>query len=141
MKTNKGFTLIELIAVIIIISVISGLVVISVSEIIDINNEKAMKVVTEEILSVTEYEVIENNIDPLKLNGSSVKYILNDYLKLNYSTDNYQSITFYCDECKLSDIECPSSENSCVSYGITVTGKNDWDGYVISGTKDNLKFE
>lgn len=141
MKSNKGFTLVELIAVITIISIINGLVVVSIGKIIDINNKKTMKVTVEEILSVVEYEVVENNIDPLSLNGQSASYIINDCLGMNYNSKNYQSIVFYCDECESSDIECPSSKNSCVSYGVTVTGKNDWSGMVISGTKDNLKFE
>ena len=116
---KNGFTLVELLAVIVILAIILAIAIPSISNVIDRVSRNAFESDAKMVLKAIEYENLENgSINLSDINETTVKS------QLNIDNSNYQTLTV--------------KEINDERY-ITIVGKNKWDKLTVSGTKRNAK--
>ena len=116
---KEGFTLVELLAVIVIIAIILAIAIPSISNVIDRVSRNAFESDAKMILKAVEYKVLEDrSMNISDVNESTMKAFL------NIDNSNYQTVTI--------------KEINDKRY-ITIVGKNKWDKLTVSGTKTYTK--
>jgi type IV pilus assembly protein PilA len=112
---NKGFTLVELLAVIVILAIILAIAVPSISNMINSTTRSTLESSAKLVLKGIEYKKMENDsFVPSSINETNVES------ELNIDDSNYQSLTV--------------KEINGVTY-VTIVGKNKWNKLTVSGTK------
>jgi prepilin-type N-terminal cleavage/methylation domain-containing protein len=112
---KKGFTLVELLAVIVILAVILAIAVPGISSVINNTSKSALESDAKMVLKGIEYQKLEDSsFNPSSINETNVKSIL------NIDDSNYQTLTV--------------KEINGIIY-VTIVGKNKWDKLTVSGTK------
>jgi prepilin-type N-terminal cleavage/methylation domain-containing protein len=118
MKKN-AFTLIELLAVIVILGIILAVAVPSIAGIIDASTRRSFESDAKMVLKAIDYKKLENeSFDPTKLSKSNVSDLL------GLSSTNYNSISIIV-------------ENNIPIITLVGTGK--WNGLVACGSFTNMK--
>jgi prepilin-type N-terminal cleavage/methylation domain-containing protein len=118
---NKGFTLVELLAVIVILAVILAIAIPSISSMINNASRNALESSAKLVLKGIELKRLEDsNFKPSDVNETTVEGML------NIDDSNYQTLTV--------------KEINGIIY-ITIVGKNKWDKLTVSGTKITSKVE
>jgi prepilin-type N-terminal cleavage/methylation domain-containing protein len=112
---KSGFTLVELLAVIVILAVILAIAIPSISTMMNSASKNALESSAKLVLKGIEYEMMENStFDPTSVTEANIKSTL------NIDNSNYQSVTVK----KAND-----------TLYVTIVGKNKWDKLTVSGTK------
>jgi prepilin-type N-terminal cleavage/methylation domain-containing protein len=120
-NVKKGFTLVELLAVIVILAIILAIAIPSISNMIDSSKISAFESNAEMLLASLNYKVLENNaFDPTSVNEANVKSVL------NVDDSNYKSLTV-------------KKINSTLY--VTIVGKNKWNNLVASGTRTKMHID
>jgi prepilin-type N-terminal cleavage/methylation domain-containing protein len=118
---KKGFTLVELLAVIVILAVILAIAIPSISNMMNNASRNALESSAKLVLKGIELKRLEDsNFKPSDINETTVEGIL------NIDDSNYQTLTV--------------KEINGIIY-ITIVGKNKWDKLTVSGTKITSKVE
>lgn len=119
MKKKTGFTLVELLAVIVILAIILAIAVPGISGIIKNATKKSFESDAKMVLQAIEYKKLENeNFD---IAGFNLNYIADE---LNLSIDNYEQV--------IAEIQDDQVR-------ITIVGQNKWDGLTAYGTIKNMR--
>jgi len=115
---SKGFTLVELLAVIVILAVIIAITVPAISNIITNARKSSFKESAQFIFkSLGVAEINDSSFDPASVDETNIE------TKLGINGNNYNSVAV--------------SSDSTNVY-IEVTGKNQWSDYKACGTKENI---
>lgn len=118
MKKN-AFTLIELLAVIVILTIILAIAIPSIIGVIDSSTKESFKSDAQMVLKAIDYKELENgNFNPITINKDNI----NDLLGL--SGANYSSINIIVEN------QIPI---------ITLVGINKWNGLIACGTFNNMR--
>ena len=118
MKKKNGFTLVELLAVIVILAIILAIAIPAISNIFDGASKGTLESSAKMVLKAIEYRMLENDaFNPLLINENTVK------TELNIDNSNYESLSIE----KIDD-----------DFHITIVGKNKWDKLTASGTKTEV---
>jgi prepilin-type N-terminal cleavage/methylation domain-containing protein len=121
MRKGKGFTLVELLAVIVILAVILAIAIPSISSMINNASRNALESSAKLVLKGIEYKMMEDSdFNPTSINETNIESTL------NIDDSNYQSVTV--------------KEINGIIY-ITIVGKNKWSKLTVSGTKSITKVE
>lgn len=115
---KKGFTLVELLAVIIVLAIILVIAIPSLLGIINLATTNAFEIDAKMVLEQIRYEQIKDeNYDVSALNTSTIQ-------NLNISNKNY------------ADLQVDIIDNKIY---IVIVGKNDWTGLKACGSSKNMK--
>jgi type IV pilus assembly protein PilA len=118
-RLKKGFTLVELLAVIVILAVILAIAVPSISNIMNASTKSSFESDAKMLLKAIDYKVLEDSsFDPTKLNESNLSTTLT-----NISNSNYQTVTV--------------TTLNGRPY-VAIQGKNKWNGLVAYGSLTNM---
>lgn len=119
---NRGFTLVELLAVIVILTIILSIAVPTISSILNETAKKAFEADAKLIIKTTQYKLLENSaFDISNINENTLFSLLNlseknyDFLSLKYNSNN--------------------------KIFISIIGDNNWTGLTANGTFDNIIIE
>ena len=111
LKSKKGFTLVELLAVIVILAVILAIAVPGISNMIESSKRNAFESSLKMILKAAELKKLEDgSFDPTQLDETTVKTLL------NIDNSNYEKLLI--------------EEIDDQLYG-TIIGKNKWEGLTV----------
>ena len=120
-SSKSGFTLVELLAVIVILAIILAIAVPSISLLINNASKSSLESSAKMVLKGIDYKMMENSaFDPSDVDETTVEGYL------NIDDSNYQSITVK----KMND-----------TLYITIVGKNKFAGLTVSGTKTTVRVE
>lgn len=120
LTNSNGFTLVELLAVLIIMAVILVLVIPGVSKIIQSSAKSSFAVDAKELIKQINYKKLgDKDFNPPDITKANMQSML------GVSDENYKEVTVTMDE------------NKVVS--VVLVGQNDWDGYIAYGTYDDIK--
>jgi type IV pilus assembly protein PilA len=118
MKKN-GFTLVELLAVIVILAIILAIAIPSISTMMNNASRNALESSAKLVLKGIEYKMMEDSaFDPTDITEANIES------ELNMDDSNYQTLTIK----KLDG-----------TLYVTIVGKNKWDKLTVSGTKTVTK--
>ncbi len=118
---KKGFTLVELLAVIVILAIILAITIPGISNVIESSRRGAAESDAKMLLKAIEYKMlVDNAFDPSTITEGNIKEIL------GIDASNYLRLTV-------------KKMNGKVY--ITMVGQDKWEGITISGTKGNTKLE
>ncbi len=118
---KKGFTLVELLAVIVILAIILVIAIPGISNVIESSRRGAAESNTKMVLKTVEYKMLEDDtFNPTDVNETNVKALL------NIDDSNYERLTVK----KMND-----------KIYVTIAGKNKWKNLTISGTKANTRLD
>ncbi len=118
---RKGFTLVELLSVIVILAIILAITIPGISNVIESSRRGAAVSDAKMLLKTIEYKMLNNDtFDSTTITEKNIEEVLgidaNNYLRLTVKKMNGQ---FY----------------------ITMVGKEKWDGITISGTKKSIRLD
>ena len=120
LKSKNGFTLVELLAVIVILAIILAIAVPGISKLIKSATKNAFASDAKMILKSVEIKSLEDeSFNPLELNESNIKD------KLNIDNSKYQSLTIK----RINN-----------QHFIAIVGTDKWKDLVACGTKTSLKI-
>ncbi len=115
---KKGFTLIEILAVIVVLAILLVIAIPSISSIIGQSKIQSFVIDTKSVIKAVEVKRTANrHYDITKINRANIKK------ELDISPDNYASIII--------------NETETTPY-VTIVGSKQWKGLVACGTADNL---
>lgn len=118
---KKGMSLMELLAVIVLIGILLAITIPMVTKTIKTSSLKLFETEAKNILQAIENKKIRNsNFDVSSINIETMK------TQLGIDNDNYQSITVKM----VND-----------SIYITIVGTKKWDGYIACGTADDISLQ
>jgi prepilin-type N-terminal cleavage/methylation domain-containing protein len=116
--SRNGFTLVELLAVIVILAVILAIAVPGISSVISNSSKSAFESDAIMIIKAIQYKMMaDESFDPTQIDETNIESVL------GVSDDNYQDII----------VSKLRSE-----YKIRILGKNKWAGYAVYGTKNDM---
>lgn len=120
MRKNKGFTLVELLAVILILGIILSISIPSVISLLKNSTKQSFVLDTQNLLEEIKNKGLKNvNFDPTTVNETTLESIL------DINSDNYQKVTVTM----VSD-----------KVHVVIIGKNKWSGYTTCGTSDSVSI-
>jgi len=126
---KKGFTLVEIIAVIVLFSVILSIVVPSVSSVMKKSKINSFKIATEELVDAVDLAITADNLSVETLNNFSVTQMFSE-LGINVSNaEKFKSITFSC---------ASTSDNVCTDYTVYAVGKGKYENHTAFGHNNNI---
>jgi type IV pilus assembly protein PilA len=116
---NKGFTLVELLAVIVILAVILAIAIPSISNIMNTSTRNAFESDAKMLLKQIDYKTMENSsLNPSSITESNINTVL------GVSNANYETVSV--------------SSLKGKPY-VVLVGKNKWDGLVAYGIYTNIE--
>jgi prepilin-type N-terminal cleavage/methylation domain-containing protein len=119
---KKAFTLVELLAVIIILAIVLAIAVPSITGIIDKVTKNAFEIDAKNIIKSINYKLLQD--DTLNISSLNVENVGE---KLNISSNNYESLNV--------------SKDSNNNFYVYIEGKNKWDGLVACGIYTDIVVE
>ncbi|MFA5407827.1 MAG: prepilin-type N-terminal cleavage/methylation domain-containing protein, partial [Bacilli bacterium] len=123
MSNKKGFTLVELLAVIVILAIILAIAVPGIASLIGGSTKSSFENDAKMILKSIFYKTAsDSSFDPSDVNETNI----NSLLDINVNTNNYQTIT----------VKVMNDEPH-----ITVVGKGKWANLTVSGTRTETKAD
>ena len=150
MKNKKGFTLVELLAVVVILALIMGIAVVSVGSVISSSKEKAFRETAASVLSGVKQRLFIQSADTGKYTfkssilekggvsspyGGTIKYI-------SACSETYPALSGDADICKINSgyTDCASATTSYVYYssGEYKICLKDSDGYYVDANENDL---
>ena len=118
---NKGFTLVELLAVIVILAIVLAIAIPSISNIINNSEKSSFVSSTKLLIKAVQIKLLEDEtFDITTINKSNMKTLL------NISGDNYSSVSFRYD-------------NNGKIYA-NIEGADKWSNYVSCGNYENISI-
>ena len=121
MRKKYAFTLVELIAVIVILAIILAISVFAISKLIDYEKQKAFSISAQMILKgVNQKKSEEEKFEPTSVTENNIMSLL------NISDNNYEFIEIMIVDNKLT---------------IIIIGKNKWNGLTACGTSNNIVID
>ncbi|HHT38406.1 MAG TPA: prepilin-type N-terminal cleavage/methylation domain-containing protein, partial [Mollicutes bacterium] len=116
---KKGFTLVELLAVIVILAIILAIAVPGISNMIDNSKRSSFESSAKLVLKGLELKMLEDDgFNPLDINETNINNLL------NIDASNYEKIIV--------------KEVNKELY-VTIIGKNKWEGLTVSGNKESTR--
>jgi type IV pilus assembly protein PilA len=115
MKKGKGFTLVELLAVIVILAIILAIAIPGISNIIGSSKKGAAEANAKMVLKAIEYKMLEDeSFDPTDITEDNID------TELGLDNSNYESLS----------VKIMNGQ-----VYVTIVGTNQWDNITVSGTK------
>lgn len=119
MKNNKGFTLVELLAVIIVLAIILTIALPSITNVIKSSTKASFKSDAKMLLQAIEYKKLENeNFNPLEVTKENMQTLV------GINSINYNQVNITVTDGTIN---------------VMLVGDNVWDGFTAYGTIKNMK--
>lgn len=127
--SKKGFTLVEIIAVIVLMGVIISIVVPTASSILKNARINSFKLATEELVDAVDLAITADNLSVESLNDFSVAQMFSKLGINETNSRNFKEITFSC---------ISMSGTICTDYTVYAVGDSKYKNYTSFGYSNNL---